>query len=80
MGGQKAVDMRQHSLHSAAARLEPVEAQQRVEPEQLRTGPMQPVDLEGKIAALVPVKAVGDQRDAMEQQLLEVIIRQLMEL
>ena len=53
--------MRKHGC-TPAARLERVEAQQRIEPEQLRTGPVQPVDLEGKIAILVPVEAVGDQQ------------------
>ena len=43
-------------------RLDPVDAHQRSEPEQLRTGPVQSVDLEGKIAILVPVEAIGDQQ------------------
>ena len=60
MNGKKRIHMRQHRLNAAASRLESVETQQRVQPDQPRTGSVQPVDLEGKIALLVAVQPIGD--------------------
>ena len=54
--------MRQHGLHTAASRLEPVKAQKRVEPDQPGTGSVKAIDLESEITILVPVQPVGDQQ------------------
>ena len=55
--------MRQHGLDAAGARLEPFEAQQRIEPDEPPAGAVQPVDLEGQRVVGVALEPVGDQED-----------------
>ena len=56
------IDMRQHRLDALGARLEALEAQQRIEPDQPPAGAMQPVHLEGERVVGVALEPVGDQQ------------------
>src|SRR5437879_4360895 len=63
MHGKKIVDMRQHCLDAGRPRLEPLVAQQRIEPHQAPTGFMQPFCLRGEPCSTFRVQAIGDLQD-----------------
>src|ERR1043166_2318482 len=57
----KLVDAGQHRAHALGARLEGVEAQQRIEPDQAPARAVQPVYFERKALVRVALETVGDQ-------------------
>src|SRR5690606_3017178 len=60
--GAKFIDMRKHRLHAACAGLEPVESQERVEPDQPTTGFVQALHFAGERIDIVSFQPVGDQQ------------------
>jgi len=54
--------VRQHRAHASCARLEALEAQQRVEPEQLAAGLVQPLHRLVEIGSEVAIEPVADQQ------------------
>ncbi|MNL78350.1 hypothetical protein D3C87_2047110 [compost metagenome] len=55
------VNMRQHCPDPARPRLETVEPQQRIEPDQPPARTVQPVHLMGELLDIVALQSVGDQ-------------------
>src|SRR5579862_420880 len=62
VNGAEFVDMREHGADAAGARLETLEAQQRVEPDQPPAGAVQPVDLEGERIVGIALKPVSNEQ------------------
>ena len=60
--GAELVDMRQHGADAAGPRLETVEAQQRVQPDQPPAGFVQPLHLLAQAGDVVALQPVGDQQ------------------
>ena len=66
MDGAEFVNMRQHRLDARGARLEAVEPQQRIKPDQPSAGAVQPVGLEGERVVNIALEPVGDQLEIIE--------------